>query len=207
MDRRVVFLPGAGGDGSYWRPVAALLPSRYEQVFINWPGLGAIPPDPHVTRVDDLVTLVVGHMDQPVELVAHSMGGVVAVRAALERPKMLKHLVLSATSGGVDLSRFRARDWRTAYREAHPMAPSWFLEYRADLSERIRTIEVPTLLLWGDADPISPVAVGEHLVSLFSRGQLVVIPGGTHTFARDRAPEVALYIASLLSVEEMAKVP
>jgi len=94
-----------------------------------------------------LVALVIGHMDQPVDLVAQSMGGVVAVDAALARPEMVSHLVLAATSGGIDLSRFRVQDWRPGYRETYPQALPGFLEYRTDLRERIRTIEAPTLLL------------------------------------------------------------
>jgi len=199
MQRRILFLPGARGDGAYWRPVAELLPSQYESEFLDWPGLGSIPANPRVSTFDHLVALVTDRMDQQVDLVGHSMGGVVAVRAALRRPEMIRHIVLSATSGGVDMSRFRAEDWRPSYRQSHPTAPEWFLEYRADLSERIRTIKAPALLLWGDNDPISPVAVGEYLASLLPRARLVIIPGGTHTFAEDRAAEVVPYIAHHLA--------
>jgi len=46
MHPRVVFLPGAAGDGRYWQPVADLLDPRLERVFVNWPGLGSIPRHP-----------------------------------------------------------------------------------------------------------------------------------------------------------------
>ncbi len=195
---RILFLPGAAGAGDFWRPVAEQLPFPCETIFFDWPGLGTVPPDPRIASLDDLVALVLARMERPVDLVAHSMGGVIAVHAALARPRMVRRLVLSATSGGVDVSRFRAFDWRPEYREAYPSAPAWITRYDVDLSKDIRIINSPTLLLWGDLDPISPVAIGQYLASLLPRARLVIINRGTHTLARDRAAEVAAYIAEHL---------
>ncbi|HEV2439362.1 MAG TPA: alpha/beta hydrolase [bacterium] len=199
----MLFLPGARGDRTFWRPVADLLPARYERVFLEWPGHGSVPPDPRVSTFDDVVSLVTARMVRPVDLIAQSMGGAVAIRAALDRPEMVRHLVLSATSGGVDLSRFDAEEWRASYRQEYPKiaASAPLVAYRADLSERIRTITAPTLLLWGDSDPISPVAAGEYLASLLPRSELIVILGGSHMFAEEQAAEVAPYIASHLALE------
>jgi pimeloyl-ACP methyl ester carboxylesterase len=203
VDHRILFLPGARGDRHFWRPVADLLPPRYERVFLEWPGHGSVPPDPRVSRFEHLVALVADRMDRPVDLVAQSMGGAVAIRAALDRPDMVRHIVLSATSGGVDLSRFSTEDWRTPYRRQYPHAAgsAVLLEHRDDFSERIRTITAPTLLLWGDSDPISPVAVGEYLASLLTRSKLIVVPGGSHGFAEEQPELVAPYVTSHLALE------
>lgn len=202
MAHRILFLPGASGTRTFWRPVADLLPAGYERVFFEWPGHGAVPPDPRVSSFDDLVALVLDRMDRPVDLVAQSMGGAVAIRAALDRPALVRHLVLTATSGGIDLARFSTEDWRPPYRREHPQAAAAaLLEHRDDFSDRIRTITAPTLLLWGDSDPISPLAVGEHLASLLPRSKLIVVPGGSHMFAEEQAEVVAPYIASHLALE------
>lgn len=50
---------------------------------------------------------------------------------------------------------------------------------------------MPTLLIWSDADPISPVAVGRYLVTALPRAELVILAGADHMFARDRAEEIA----------------
>nr|WP_284732114.1 alpha/beta hydrolase [Sphingobium nicotianae] len=63
-----------------------------------------------------------------------------------------------------------------------------------DLSEQIASIQVPTLLLWGDEDPISPVAVGERLRSLMPQSALQIIPGGHHDLAQTHASLVAGFI-------------
>jgi len=42
----------------------------------------------------------------------------------------------------------------------------------------LRRIAAPTLLIWGDSDPISPVAVGRHLESCIANAELPCLPGG-----------------------------
>jgi pimeloyl-ACP methyl ester carboxylesterase len=163
-------------------------------VLVDYPGAGKVPHDPLVRSFDDLVTIVLRLMDRPVHLVAQSMGGVVALQASLRRPKMVGRMVLCATSGGVDLRAFGVADWREQYRHDFPAAAEWLLTYRVDLSDRLAALRVPTLLLWSDADAISPVAVGEHLVRRLADASLVVVKGGDHMFARDRADEVAPHI-------------
>lgn len=46
----------------------------------------------------DLIELLVAHGDGPVDLLGHSMGGQVAIRAALSRPDLVNSLVLMDTS-------------------------------------------------------------------------------------------------------------
>ena len=103
-------------------------------------------------------------------------------------------LVLSVTSGGIDVAALGAQDWRPSFRKNNPGLPSWFADERRDFAERLREITIPVLLLWGDADPISPVAVGRRLAQLFPHADLVVFPGGTHDLVLERADEIAPHI-------------
>jgi pimeloyl-ACP methyl ester carboxylesterase len=82
MRGRVLFLPGASGAGEFWQPVADLLPESFETVLFDWPGLGNVPADARVRSFDDLVDLVLAAIDEPVDIAAQSMGGVVAIRPA-----------------------------------------------------------------------------------------------------------------------------
>jgi pimeloyl-ACP methyl ester carboxylesterase len=50
----------------------------------------------------------------------------------------------------------------------------------ADLRDMLPTIDIPTLLIYGDADQRSPVAVGEDLHSRIPGSKLVVIEGPGH---------------------------
>ena len=55
---RVLFLPGAGADPNFWRPVGDLLPAQWDKVYFGWPGLGHQPPHPDINGLEDLVRLV-----------------------------------------------------------------------------------------------------------------------------------------------------
>jgi pimeloyl-ACP methyl ester carboxylesterase len=195
----LTFLPGASGNVRFWQPLSTALQHPGARRFVAWPGFGGEPPDPGVRGIDDLVARVVRDITEPVALLAQSMGGVIAVRAALEKPGLVRHLVLSVTSGGIDVASLGAEDWRPAYRRNNPALPRWFDDERADLSERLGTITIPVLLLWGDADPISPVAVGRRLAALFPRAELVVFAGGTHDLVLERAAEVAPHVDRYLA--------
>jgi len=191
---RLVFLPGAGGDPTFWHAAGALLPAAWPKTFLGWPGLGDQKHDPGVRGLDDLVRLAGAALDGPSAVIAQSMGGIVAVRLALARAERVTHLVLVATSGGVDVARLGAADWRADYRRLYPNAAPWILDVRPDHTAEIARIATPTLLIWGDRDPISPVAVGAHLASLLPRARLAVVPGGTHALAMEHAATVAALI-------------
>jgi len=131
--------------------------------------------------------------------VAQSMGGVIAVRLALERPERVRRLVLTVTSGGVDMATLGAADWRADYRQAFPDAAPWILEPSASAALPVERIGQPTLLIWGDADPISPLAVGKHLAARIANARLHVVAGGDHDVAQRHAPELAPLIERHLS--------
>lgn len=196
-----MFLPGALGRTQLWEPVANLLSHPARKVHMGWPGFGTIPPDPAVSGIDDLVARVVTKIDQPTALIAQSMGGVVAIRTALEKPWLVTHLVLAVTSGGVDVGSIGGEDWRPSFLRANPQLPRWFSTYQEDLSPRLSELTMPVLLLWGDSDPISPVSVGEQLAALLPCSHLHVVEGGDHDLVEMHAAAIAPMIETHLSRE------
>jgi len=190
----ILFLPGAAGSADFWSPVVELLPKDWEKRRLSWPGLGHEPPRPNICGLDDLVRLVVHQIGEQADIVAQSMGGVVAIRAALAAKGRVRRLVLTATSGGINVEALGASDWREDYRLAYPNASSWVATARQDLSPELAQMTVPTLLIWGDADPISPVAVGQKLQTLLPAATLRVIPGGGHDLAQTHAMQTASLI-------------
>lgn len=196
---KLLFLPGAGGNPSFWEPVSELLMHPASRTRLGWPGFGSVPSDPLINSIDDLVAKVVSEINQPTALIAQSMGGVIAMQVALTRPEFITHLILTVTSGGIDVSDLRAEDWRPAFLDTNPSFPRWFTDYKSDLSANLGSIKVPVLLLWGDDDPISPVAVGERLRDLLPHARLHVLPGGAHDLAYTFASSVAPLIDEHLS--------
>jgi len=190
----MLFLPGAGASAAFWRPVADRLDLDRRRRFFAWPGLGNEPHDENVRGLDDLVSMVLSEIDGPADLIAQSMGGLVAVRVALAAPGKVRRLVLTAASGGVPMSDLGAADWRAEYQREFPAAALWITEVHEDLSSRLASISAPCLLLCGDADAISPPSVGRRLCELLPDARLHIVQGGDHDLAQTHAAEVAILI-------------
>jgi len=197
----IFFLPGAGGSASFWRPVSDRLGLAEDRHFFAWPGLGNEPADPDVRGIEDLVGRVVDALAaaaEPSVLVAQSMGGYIAMKAALAAPERVRRLVLTVTSAGVPMGELGASNWRESYRASFPRAAAWIADPTEDLSARLPYVTAPCLLLWGDSDPISPVAVGERLLALLPDARLHVVAGADHDLAITHAAEVAPLIRTHL---------
>ena len=198
----LLFLPGAGASASFWQPVADLLPEEWPKVMLSWPGLGNEPHDPTVRGLDDLVDMVsacIAMSPTRVDLIGQSMGGLIAIRAALRHTYRIRRLVLTATSGGLDVASLGGSNWRPDYRESFPNAAPWITETHADHTTEIPRITTRTLLLWGDQDDISPPPVGERLLSLLPNATMQIIKGGDHGFPHDMPVETATAIARHLA--------
>jgi pimeloyl-ACP methyl ester carboxylesterase len=195
---KIHFLPGAGASATFWRPVADRLDPNRHMCFFSWPGLGNEPHDPNVRGIDDLVSMVLSDLHEPADLIAQSMGGLIAARVALAAPGKIRRLVLTATSAGVPVRTFGAVDWRADYQREFPAAATWITEANEDLSPRLPLIKVPCLLLWGDADAISPPAVGRKLCELLPDARLHIVRGGDHDLAQTHADQIAPLIAEHL---------
>ncbi len=195
----LVFLPGAGGAAAFWAPVAERLADLGPTLLLGYPGFADSPVEPSIDSLDHLFRWLEERLPvEPSHVIAQSMGGVLAARLAIERPELVSRLVLVATSGGVDVARLGGAEWRPDLRASRPTAPSWFIDDRTDLTDRLGEIRARTLLLWSDADPISPLAVAELLRARIAGARLAVVAGGTHAFASERPDEVAALVRAHL---------
>lgn len=192
---QIVCWPGASGNASVFDGlVCSLSPSRRLMV-LDYPGLGASPPSAEVGSLDELYRYIVGQLpSNPCDLIAVSMGCGLALRAALEIPERIRRLVLIAAAGGIDVLRFGAQDWREGWATRRPEAPRWFIDDRSDYGSRLGTIQIPTLLVFGDRDAIAPRTVGEYLRTQLPHATLEVLAGATHDLLEERAGEIASLI-------------
>lgn len=58
-----------------------------------------------------------------------------------------------------------------------------------DTSRVLKTIEAPTLLLWGDGDRRSPLSVAEQFHTAIPNSELEVIPGAGHVSNMEKPEE------------------
>ncbi|HBM7893065.1 TPA: alpha/beta fold hydrolase [Acinetobacter baumannii] len=183
---------------SFWYPLIEKLPQHYRTKIIGYPGFGDTSESLDVKSFKDLTNYVLNQINEESIIVAQSMGGIFAVAAALHKPQLVKGLVLIATSGGINLEPFNVQDWREAYRQAFLKYPDWFVTTNANYEEFLSDINIKTLLIWGDNDPVSPVQVGQYLNQKFENSTLYVVKGGDHQLAEKYADDVAVQIKNYL---------
>jgi len=196
----IAFLPGAGGRASFWAPVAGRLEDLGPVLLLGWPGFGDAPPDPLVRSLADLAAWTLARLPPGAsDLVAQSMGGVVALLLALAHPARVRRLVLCATSGGVDVASLGQPDWRPRFRAELPEVPDWFEVDRTDLTARLPRLAAPTLVLHGDADPLCPEPLARLLAGRIPGARRACIPDGDHLMGRDRPDQVAALVRAHLA--------
>lgn len=193
----LTFLPGASGNTEFWQPVMSLLSEKYKKMVIAYPEFGGYASDPTVKSFADLQNKVLTRIQEPSVVVAQSMCGIFAVQAALQKPEIIKALILVATSGGIDLTPFNVADWRQDYQDTFSV-PDWFVNHHAYLDDELCRIACPVLLIWGDTDPISPIAVGQYLCEKIINSELYIIQNGQHDLANQYAEKVAFRIERFL---------
>lgn len=194
---KFIFLPGASGRTAFWHPVRTKICSTANSEILFYPSFGGSPSLAKVQNFADLETFIIDQIHSPCILIAQSMGGIFAVQAALKKPQQVKALVLVASSGGIDLSPFQVADWREDYQLSFDV-PDWFVTNKTKLDDQLDKIDCPVLLIWGNADPISPVAVGQYLKTRFKQATLIVIEQGQHDLAEKHAVQVAMHIQHFL---------
>jgi poly(3-hydroxyoctanoate) depolymerase len=195
----IVYLPGGGGRSSFWRPVADRLWRRGAPIVFGYPGFGDAPADPTLRSLSDLHAALLEVFPPRFHLVAQSMGNVLALRTALEHPDRVASLTLCAVSGGVDVRSLGGAEWRESLRAEQAHAPSWFIDDVSDFTESLATVGTPALVLSGDADPLSPVRVGEFLRDRLPSATLTVVAGGTHSMAHDEPDRIAAAMQPFLA--------
>jgi 3-oxoadipate enol-lactonase len=149
----LVLVHGLGGAAANWRLLAPALASRRRVVLPELPGHGGsapLPATPHVDALADAVLAVVeAERALPAPWVGHSLGGLVAVRAAVRRPEAVLGIVLAAAAGISSVSPEARATLRlmALFRPGRRIAPfrrSWS---RSRLGRRI------AFGWWGAADP------------------------------------------------------
>ena len=97
----VVLLHGPGGSVQDWLPTARLLARRHRVVLVELPGHDLSPlPEPVTLEraAEALDATLAAESKEPVVLVGHALGGMVAAMEALQHPERVHSLVLIETA-------------------------------------------------------------------------------------------------------------
>ncbi len=210
----VVLVHGLSGSSRWWSRNIDALASRYLVAAVDLVGFGKnrrflgmpalLPP---LGEVSSLLARYLETFGEPVHLIGHSMGGQIAIRVAAERPDLVRSLVLvnavgmpfrldprphvravpKPPYGGPGIARVLLPDFFRAGPASVAVASARVLH--ADLRELMRTIRVPTLLVWGENDPLVPLVYGEAMQQEIAGSRLVVIPRAAHVAMWDAPAE------------------
>jgi len=105
----LILVHGLGGTIENWRALAPPLAADHRVLVPDLPGHGRSAPLPEARDLDALAEAVLGVADaeqiRGAVWIGHSLGGVVALRAAALRPDVVRGLVLAAAAGIGSASR------------------------------------------------------------------------------------------------------
>ncbi len=161
------------------------------------PGHGRSPwPD---DPVRDPHAAIIGHLDEltgheSALLMGHSLGGLLSLRYALERPGRVSALALIATGPGYRSATSRAR-WNAQMRrvaarfDIHPRAAELALQTDDGVISRLGEIDVPVLVIAGARDH-RLLPASEYLAAALTKATLVVVDDGGHHPHQTHAAEV-----------------
>jgi pimeloyl-ACP methyl ester carboxylesterase len=106
----IVLIHGLGGSWHSWYENLAALAERHRVVAVDLPGFGGsatLKGTASIPRHADAVAGLLAALGiRRASVIAHSMGGLVAMRLAAERPTLVARMVL-VNGGGVALDRLR----------------------------------------------------------------------------------------------------
>lgn len=180
------------------------------------------------TLVGDLMEVVAAADAPKVHLLGESMGGTVALAAALKHPERIASVTVSnATHRGTGVGRVRG--WRdeierigiagwaegmmsARFTDDSPITAAqraWFADTQAasdaavvlelgvllaglDLSDAVRGLKVPLLILSPDGSPFIPATMAAELKALTADAELMVFPGTRHGLPFSHAEACAL---------------
>jgi len=161
-------------------------------------------------------------------LAGHSMGGAIALQSALERIKGLEALVLLGTGARLRISPVIFEGIGERFKEFAPELVGWmtsaassallrdditkdvistrpasFLtDFHAcngfDVMDRLGEIRVPTLVVNGDDDRLTPLKYGEYLAANIPGAVLKIIRGAGHLVMLEKPNEVNAVITSFV---------
>jgi pimeloyl-ACP methyl ester carboxylesterase len=149
----LVLVHGLGGTIENWRALAPPLAARHRVLVPDLPGHGRSDPLPEARDVDAVAEAVLAVADaeecRDAVWVGHSLGGVVALRAAALRPEAARGLVLAAAAGIGSASRAAHLTLTVlgVVRPARLIAPHRQSWSRSRLGRRV------AFGWWGVADP------------------------------------------------------
>ena len=214
----VVLVHGLAVSSAYMVPTALALAHHHRVYAPDLPGFGRSYKPRHVLRVAELADALAAWMTAvglgPAALIGNSLGCQVIADLACRHPALVERIVMIGPTMDPRGRTMVQQGWRLAIDIAREPWSAWVvqgLDYlkfgprrlvvtlRSGLRDRLESrlchVQVPTLVVRGERDPIVPERWAGQVAGLLPNGRLVVVPGAPHIVnfnAADRLARVVL---------------
>ena len=161
---------------------------------------------------------------KPEFALGHSFGGRVLIKSIANNILLPKKLVLVASAGVADREKLQNNAFAYVAKVGKlflkPFPRSWYLNLRRelykvsggdyvsagalsetfikviqeDLSRNASQITIPTLLVWGEDDIVTPLPEGKKLNHLIRDSHIKIFPGAGHFVHKEKSEDVAALI-------------
>lgn len=202
----MVLIHGLSGSARWWKANTPALAREHTVYVIELSGYGAARRQ-RALGVREAAQLIAAWLSdlnlQGVTLIGHSMGGQISLHVAALVPQRVENLVLACASGllrsnlyltALNLPKAALRARKTFLPQiafdalrAGPLN-LWSSTHnllKDNVHELLPQIKARTLVIWGERDPLVPVALGRSLAQEIPGAQLAVIPRAGHVVMVD----------------------
>lgn len=220
----LVLLHGGLVDARWFEPNLAPLAEKYHVYTPERRGHGHTPdvegPLSYQLMADDTIAFLETVVGEPVDLLGHSDGAFVAMLIGIQRPELVKRLVL--ISGGFSKAGEAAPDeeWDVeaitqflgpAYGEVSPDGEDHFPVVATKVGEmaakepnlaasELNAITARTLVMFSDDDLVTM----QHVVEMYDaipNAELAVVPGTSHFLTQEKPDLVNRIVVDFLTLE------
>ncbi|MEG1528459.1 MAG: alpha/beta hydrolase [Clostridia bacterium] len=207
----ILFLHGWGSDGSIFKGQIDFLKHKYFTLSPDLAGFGKtqIPKEPlsildYANQIYDYLT---AQNVKKVIVVGHSFGGRIAIVLGAKYPKIIKGIVLVDSAGLIQkslktrlkilrykwckclvklrlvdknkLKKFQSGDYKAC---DGVMRAIFVKAVNTSLAKYARRVKASTLLIWGEHDQETKLAMGKKFNKLIKNSRLVTLPCGHFPF-------------------------
>jgi pimeloyl-ACP methyl ester carboxylesterase len=205
----LILLHGLSGSGRWWGRNVPVFAESFRTYTVDLPGFGE-SRDVRWSRLDDiadgLADWLVDEGLPQAHIAGHSLGGAVAARLAARHPDRVDRLVLVDAAIRPDGTRTTARPANvtgTISRGLSGFAPLLVRDLlrchprsavaatidalQSDWEPHLRRIEASTLVVWGERDPTTPLALGQQIAAVIPDARLITLAEAGHNPMWERA--------------------
>jgi pimeloyl-ACP methyl ester carboxylesterase len=227
--RPLVLLHGGLVDARFFAPNLPALAEHFHVYTPERRGHGHTPdvegPITYQLMTDDTIAFLQTVVGQPADLVGHSDGAFVAMLVAMQRPELVKRLVM--ISGGFNKSGEAAPDmeWNVeqiaeflapAYGEVSPDGIDHFKVVATKIGDmaaveptlqaaELAKVTCRSLVMFSDDDLVTP----QHMIDMYAalpNAELAIVPGTSHFLTQEKPDLVNKIVVDFLTEEPVPTV-